>query len=128
MEKVYTLTRFLYDSFNVSYLLLFALLALAFHIIREAPKPDNYWGGVFNDDAGKRSALRVATLIALAVHSAVVLYLATSVISMSQMHVKDALDSLLWHVGIYAGVWSGASVVSKALDIVAVKFAAKVGP
>jgi hypothetical protein len=116
MEILNGLTRFLYESFNVAFVLLFLLLALAFYIVRRASVQGSYWASIFHDEAGKVSALRVATLVALAVHSAVLLYMVTSVISHSQASVKDALAGLEWHVVLYAFIWSGAAVVSKAID------------
>lgn len=122
MEYVYTLTRFAYEVWNVSFLLLFVLIGLAFYIVGQASK-GGYWSTIFHDENGKVSALRVATLVALAVHSAVLLYMVTSVISHSQASVKDALAGLEWHVVLYAFIWSGAAVVSKALDVYAARLA-----
>ena len=128
METVNTIARFLHDGFNVSFVLLFLLLWLAWHIIRSSQATASVWADVFNDENGKRSALRVAILIAVAVHSAVLLYLVTTVVSATQASVKDALDGLIWHVGLYAAVWSGAPVAAKFLDVLLARFApAKTG-
>jgi hypothetical protein len=123
MEYVNTFTRFLYEAFNVSYVLLAVLLYVGVHIGRQAPRADNYWAGIFRDDAGKVSALRVAALGAFAVHSAVLLYLTTTVMSMQQVAVKDAMDALWSHVIVYAITWSGAPVAAKFLEVLAPRFA-----
>lgn len=125
MTMLLTFTRFLYDAFNVSYLLLFLLLWLAWRLIKLSEDPASVWVNVFNDEAGKRSALRVATLIALMIHSAVLLYVVTATLTIQQTSVADALDRLLYHVLVYAGVWSGAPVAAKFFDMIAAKVAPK---
>lgn len=110
--------KFIAELFDVSYILLFVLLWMAWHILRRAERPDNYWSGVFSDDAGKRSALRVATLVALAVTSAALMYLVVN----STKNVAD-MDALWKWWTVYVCAWSGAPVVSKALDYLIAKSA-----
>jgi hypothetical protein len=110
--------RFIAEWMDISVLLLVALLAMAVYVMREAQKPGNYWGGIFDDDNNKRSALRVAVLICVAVSSAVLMYLTVNTVKGG-----DDLHNLFPYYIAFLAVWSGAKVVEKLIDLLVARFA-----
>lgn len=110
--------KFFAEWLDTSVLLLVALLAIAVYVIREAGKPGNYWSTIFDDDSNKRSALRVAVLICVAVSSAVLMYLTVNTVKGG-----DDLHNLFPYYIAFLAVWSGAKVVEKLIDLLIARFA-----
>lgn len=111
--------KFFSEWLDISVILLLLLLALAIYIIRDATRnPDSYWKTVFDDDSGKRSALRIGVLIALSVSSAILIYISANLVK-----TGADLDALFKFYTVYIAVWSGAKVVEKLIDLLVAKFA-----
>jgi hypothetical protein len=119
MEFLFTFTRFLYDAMpEAPFMLLVVLLALAWYIMRSAERAGSFWATLFDDEAGKRSTMRVCCLWAFAVSSAVLAY-----VTINFAKTPDGLKNLeVWYLG-YLLIWSGAPVASKFLDVIAARWA-----
>lgn len=75
------------------------------------------WQDGFHDENGKLSFGRTAVLVSLIVSSWVICDL-----TLDAVKNKEDLDALFKWYCVYLGVWSGASVVVKFLEIVGVKW------
>lgn len=110
--------RFLSEFIDVSFVLLFVLLGILWHLMRQASRPGNYWATLFDDDSGtKRSTMRVCSLGAFAVSSAVLLY-----ITINYVKTWEGLKGLEYFYTVFTVVWSGAPVVYKLLEFAVGRF------
>ena len=72
------------------------------------------------DDNGKESLFRFGILVALVISSWCLIYMSSNVVQSG-----SDLEQLFPYFVAYLGIWSGAKVVEKLLDVLILKFGGK---
>ena len=104
------------DNVHLPAVVLAVLLLWTVLIVYQAQKRADFdWGEALRDDNGKLSALRFGIFVSLVISSWCM------VVAMLSIKVASDLDHVLNLFLSYMGVWSGAKVVEKAIDLIVSK-------
>ena len=107
------------DSVHLPSVVLIMMLIWTALIVHQAQKRTDFdWGEALRDDKGKLSALRLGVFVSLVISSW------SMVVAMLAVRAAADLDHVLNIFLAYIGVWSGAKVVEKGIDL----FASRIKP
>lgn len=97
-------------------------LAIGWIMVHAARNPDSFWAAAFKDDAGKTSAMRLGTFVAMAVSGWLLIFVTSNVIKDG----KDLAELLPFFIA-YICIWTLPKTAETLVNIVAAKFGVKVG-
>lgn len=107
-------------AIDVPTALLLVMFALIAWIVWRAERQGLNWADAFRDDSGKASFMRLAMMVALMISSWQVMS--------TTLRVQPSLDLVERLSEFFIVVWSGAKIVEKIVDVIAVKFGVKPPP